>query len=394
MTGNRSPPIVCYMRLWTRWRPAPLAIDAGVALVLFAVEVTHFVQESEHAGCACSPDSPWAITLLAFTTLPLIWRRRAPFLVANVIGAALIWSVFAEVPTLAFGGVVAIFTVADLSPPRTRAIALAILVLVFATNPFIEGNLESFAQDVVMFAGAWIFGALVRTRRAYTAELESKAERLEREKEAAERLAIAEERSRIAREIHDVVAHGVGIMVVQAGAARSVLRTDPGAAEQALLSVERTGRDCLSDMRGMLQMLRSGSDAPRLPQPGLARLSELVSKVRGAGLEVRVDERGAPVELSPAADLSAYRIIQEALTNVVRHANASLVELSLSWSPERLAIEVCDDGQGAATRDGGQGLAGIEERVAMLGGHVTFDNPRDRGFRVAAELPLTRSDAA
>jgi signal transduction histidine kinase len=237
-----------------------------------------------------------------------------------------------------------------------------------------------------IFTLAWLGGLAQRERTAQAEDAEERARRAE----AARRLAVAEERARIARELHDVVAHAMSVMVLQVGAVRHGL--PPGEDADALRGVERTGREALGEMRRLLGALRREDEAAELtPQPGMARLDALVEDVRRAGLAVRLEVDGEPVALPVALDVSAYRIVQEGLTNALKHAGgASEARVRVSYGPGALQIEVRDDGRGPAGGDGlGHGLVGIRERVTLYGGSMTAAAAGPRGgFTLRTSLPL------
>jgi signal transduction histidine kinase len=221
--------------------------------------------------------------------------------------------------------------------------------------------------------------------------LEAHAAALEREREEKVRIAAAEERARIARELHDVVAHSVSVMVVQVGAARGILDTEPETARDSLLSAERSGRQALAEMRRMLGILRQRADGDGLaPQPGLARVDGLLERARAAGLEVELRTEGDPRPLPPGLDLAAYRIVQEGLTNAVKHAGPASARVVVRYGPDRLDIEVRDDGRGPVERSGdpGHGVVGMRERVALYGGTLDIGAAEGGGFAVRACLPL------
>ena len=221
--------------------------------------------------------------------------------------------------------------------------------------------------------------------------LAERTDELEHEREERARLAVSEERARIARELHDIVAHTLGVIVVQAGAERLHLSAD-APARQAFASIERSGRDALEEMGRLLGMLRAGDESGALaPQPGLGRLDELVGAVRATGLVVELVVAGEPRPLGAGADVSAYRIIQEALTNTIRHSGSTRVRVELRWQPTALEIEIADDGIGPplqAERGGGHGLMGIRERVALFGGALATGRSDLGGYLLSARLPL------
>jgi signal transduction histidine kinase len=266
-------------------------------------------------------------------------------------------------------------------------------------NPTILTTLLQTFFLTIVFALSWVIGDRLRTRRAYYAELEERATRLHREREAQSKAAVAAERARIARELHDVVAHNVSVMVVQADGAAYVLDSAPDQAKQALATISSTGRQALAEMRRLLGLLRAGDDAggEYVPQPGVDQLADLIEQVRGAGLPVRFEVAGEARPLSSGVELTAYRIVQEALTNVRKHggegASASVL---LGFGDSALDLLIEDDGRGArhelyeqGGRDGlGQGLIGMRERIGMVGGTLDAGPRPGGGFRISAVLPL------
>ena len=233
-----------------------------------------------------------------------------------------------------------------------------------------------------------MLGDNLGTRRAYTKALEERAERLERERNAERARAVAEEQARIARELHDVIAHNVSVMVVQAAAANDVFDTRPERAREALHAIEASGRSALAELRRLLGVVR-GDGAEFTPQPGLDRLDDLVAQVRAAGLAVAVSVEGAPRSLPTGVDLSAYRVVQEALTNTLRHAEATRADVSLRYRDDELDVEVRDDGGGnGERRRPGRGLIGMRERVTAFGGSLETGPPNTGGFGVSARFPL------
>jgi signal transduction histidine kinase len=237
----------------------------------------------------------------------------------------------------------------------------------------------------------WILGDSMRYRRGYYAALEDKAARLEAERDAQSKIAAAAERARIARELHDVVAHHVSVMVVQADGAGYTLRTDPDRAEAAIQAIAGTGRQALTEMRRLLGVLRSADEQATLaPVPGLGELRELLDQARAAGLQVSYSLSGTPRELSEGAELAAYRVVQESLTNTRKHAGlAATAAVALRYEPHGLTVEVTDDGLGVIGGENtdGHGLAGMRERIAMYGGTVSAGPLAGGGFRVTARLP-------
>jgi signal transduction histidine kinase len=239
-----------------------------------------------------------------------------------------------------------------------------------------------------------VLGDNLRTRRAYMRELEEKAERLEREGESNIRRAAAEEQARISRELHDVIAHNVSVMTIQAAAARDVFDADPGRAREALGSIESTGRAALTELRRLLSSVRDGARPELAPQPGLAALDDLASQVRRTGLAVEINVQGERPSLPAALDLSAYRIVQEALTNTLKHADAQHAWVDIRYTPSQVDVSVRDDGVGSAPNgsSSGRGLVGMRERVELFGGHLDAGPRAGGGYAVSACLPLATGE--
>jgi len=318
-------------------------------------------------------------------TLSLAWRRRAPLV---VLAVAIVTMLLANL-------------VSALDAPATPAIAL--VVAVYSVGAHTAGLRASIGAlgvagvigviaarqlslaDVLFIAmivgGAWLAGRAIRHRRLRETQLE-------REKAEAE-AAIAEERTRIARELHDVVAHAISVIVLQARGGRKLLDEEPEEARQALDAIERTASQALGEMRRLLGLLReSDAELALAPQPTLSRLEDLVGQVREAGLPVEVAVEGEPRELPPGVDLSAYRIVQEALTNALKHAGPATARVTVRYGDGELDLEISDDGVGAGNGGGaGQGLAGIRERVAVFGGDVETGQRPEGGYAVRARLP-------
>jgi signal transduction histidine kinase len=256
--------------------------------------------------------------------------------------------------------------------------------------------------ELAVFAIAWVIGDNIRTRRAYLAELEARAARLEREREERDARAVIEERARIARELHDVIAHNVSVMVVQASAGDELFETDPARARESLRSVASTGRAALTELRRLLGVIRAEEERETgpsyAPQPGIAYLDDLVRQVQETGLAVELSVLGRPRALPEGVGLCAYRIVQEALTNTLKHAEATSAQVSVRYVEDALELQVLDDGRGASPANGdshaGHGLIGMRERVALFGGELTA-RPRgaDQGYEVRARLPLDEARA-
>jgi signal transduction histidine kinase len=272
------------------------------------------------------------------------------------------------------------------TPRRLAAVALpfaALLVVELEVAEFRKSGEVVF--DWLWFSVAAVIGLVVRTRSVRAERLESRVSTLEVERETVLRV----ERERIARELHDVIAHSVSVIVVQAGAAEPLVDEDPAQAREALRSIRSTGSDALGEMRRLLGILRAPGDELTLsPQPSVAQLEPLLAQTRAAGLQVELRVEGEPRRLAPGLDLAAYRIVQEALTNTRKHARASRAEVALRYAPSALEVEVIDDGSGSAvTANSGHGLVGMRERVALYDGTLDFGGRDGSGFAVRAVLP-------
>jgi signal transduction histidine kinase len=331
----------------------------------------------------------------------LVVRRRHPLESTVIIATAL------SIEWLAFGApegfgvfatlILAGYTVAAYAD-RGRALAgLAVLILtavVWSARDPVQTDIHRHLTSSVWLSPvviAWLFGAYLRTRRLYVVQLQERAARAEHEREERAEAAVLSERARIARELHDILAHNVSVMVVQAEAADEMLDRDmPDRARMPVWKIQETGRLALADMRRMLGILREvGSQPIVTPQPGIANLELLLAKVRESGLPVDLEVSGAPEELPPGIDLSAYRIVQEALTNSLRYAGPARARVVVRFAPGSLELEIEDDGAGAPT-DGpaGHGLIGMRERVALFGGQLEVGPKAEGGYRVCAQLPL------
>jgi signal transduction histidine kinase len=333
---------------------------------------------------------PTWLNLLAVTagTLPLAWRRRAPFWVSIILYGALAARALAADPLEIYATflalLVATYTVASYAPLRDALLSAGFSALALSVA-VVQGSGTDAAPDplasAVLFSTVWLVGRVVGVRNERARALHAA-----RDQHAAD--AVAAERERIAREMHDVVSHSLAAIVMQAGGARNVLATDPDRVVASLTSIEDTARRGLTEMRRLLGLLGE-SDAELGPQPGVDRLDELVSELRAGGLDVTLEHRGEPRRVSAAVDVSAYRIVQEALTNVMKHAGECRAGVVLDWTDEAwLRVAVTDDGAGPGPGEtaGGRGLVGMRERAHVLGG--TFEaGPAHPGFRVDAGLP-------
>jgi signal transduction histidine kinase len=364
-------------------------VDLGLATTLFMLEMFNLYSVRYIQECDCRFNLTSGAVLVTLSTLPLALRSKDPFRIGFLAGSALVVAGVVGVPTIGLGGLVSVYTASSLCTERQRKVVVAVLVCALLLNPIVEGDFEALPEDVVMYAGAWVLGALVRTRRAYTEELELRAADLERERDTRASLAVAEERRRIARELHDLVAHAVGVMVVQATAARSVLPSDSTTADASLGRIESIGRSSLVEMRRLLEVLRSDAEAPsRGPQPGLDSLPELLHQMEDSGVHVTLAQTGDARPLPSGTDLSVFRIIQEALTNVLKHAHTSQAHVALDWGAEELSVQVSDSGRGWVGSAEGHGLRGMRERVSMLEGQLKIAGAPNQGFSVLVRIPV------
>jgi signal transduction histidine kinase len=387
-------------------------LDVALAVVLAAVTLVPLWLVPTSSGNR-EPDILTILLLLA-TTLPIAWRRRRPILVLAVtVVATVLAAVTGPSSGVGFGVLIATYSVAVYADRRQSVAALAVtltavtavLILVLASTAGVPPAFYPVGVVVawLIFGAVWVLGDLVRSRGAAIEALRQRATELEAEREENARLAVADERARIARELHDAVAHSLSVMVVQAGAARRALETaEPGAeiaaerARGALAAIEATGRDTLGEMRRVVGALRPTGSEPYEPQPSLDELDRLLATVREAGLPVELVVEGDARAVPRGVDLSAYRVVQESLTNTLKHAHAASARVRLRYGSDALDVEVTDDGRGAAAQlleapHRGYGLAGMRERVAMAGGELVAQPGPSGGFVVRARLPLGRS---
>lgn len=345
----------------------------------------------------------WGVLLAGAATLPLALRRRWPIPVLVTVSIAT-WGYWMSDYTKAFdaGILVALYTTVAHEPNRRRAwlvsgffaLTSVIIVIFGIVSDEDDVGVSTLLGVVTIFTVGMVMGEAVRNRRAYQHELEQKAERAQAEAEARADRAVADERTRIARELHDVVAHSMSVMVVQAGAARRVLQADPRQAEQALTAIEETGRSSLTEMRRVLGILRTPDDASQLsPQPTLDDFRDLVDSCGDAGVEVRLTVAGDERPLSAGLELAVFRIVQEALTNVVKHSAADEADVLLTYEPDHLQVAVYDSGRGAAANPAapgsGNGLVGMRERVELFDGTLVAGPRPGGGYQVVATLPTS-----
>jgi signal transduction histidine kinase len=383
---------------WVQRRRAPIA-DALLAAAVTAMVLVDLSSPTDAVGVR--PTDALAVLLSLLQTLPLAFRRRAPLpsFALTVIGVCAYYALGYEVTDGTLATFVGVYTVAAHEDRRRSLAALGLLA--FGMTWYWLTRAEPFDPTTPIWIGilgllSWGLGEYVRTRRAYTAEVEALAERLDRTRALEARQAAWQERARLARELHDVIGHTVNVMVIQAGAGRRTLASDRELAERAFQTIESTGREALEELDRLLGILRTEEDEPELPpQPGLDQLRTLAGRFEDSGLPVEISIQGQAVPLPRSLDQSAYRIVQEALTNALRHAGGSTAHVAVRYCHDRLELEVANDGRSPRrTQDhpgGRRGLIGIRERVALFGGELEAGPRAGGGFVVRCRLPLTAS---
>jgi signal transduction histidine kinase len=381
--------------------PGALAIDGFIAVVLLGFMAAqlagaHRLEAGQH------PATPLAYLLAVLICAPFLTHRKWPLpSLAVCLAALLVYSVgrYTAYPglsifALTFG--ITLHSSRRLALVTVIASAVALTVALGVQPPAVR-SLSTWIDSELGVVVAWLAAENLRNRRARWAELNTRAERLERERVAEARRAVTEERLRIARELHDVVAHSMSVIAVQSAVGHHVMDSQPGAAKHALAAIEATSRSALTEMRRLLGVLRQdGEPAGSLvPAPGLADLTPLVAQVQEAGLNVWVQVDGERGQVPPGVDLSAYRIIQEALTNVIKHAGRATAHVQVSYRPGAVRLDITDDGAGGrpAIAPGtpfstGHGIIGMRERVAVFGGEFAAGPRPEGGFRVFACLPI------
>jgi signal transduction histidine kinase len=378
----------------------PHAVDAFMALI-FTGAALWTVADRVGQDDVYRETDPLGIVLLLLQTLPLSARSAAPLgaLIVSVVAISAFMAIGYEgVPAGTFAALLILYSAASLTDTR-RAVLAVLVASVGITAYFTTDRGDPSTADAVTtyatYAVVWGIGMYVRSRREYTTVVEERADLLESEREVRAREAVADERARIARELHDMVGHALNLIVIQSGGAQRVFASNPGQARDSLASIESTGRQALTEMERMLGILRATEESEALgPHPGLSQIRELASHVSDAGLPVEVTVEGTPPSVLPASiDLSAYRIIQEALTNALKHAGPARAQVAIRYGRDDLNLEITDDGRGnsrerAGTREGGRGLIGMRERVALFGGELTTGAMAEGGYRVRARLPL------
>ncbi|GAA2592099.1 sensor histidine kinase [Actinomadura fulvescens] len=393
-------------RAWLQSRPQ--AADAVLALALLLMGFLQLYLEdvppelTKYYGVSDATH----VALIVAITMAITFRQRYPMTVLCFMVAGEFWITLAHyqatIPdVVAF--MLAIYSVAAHRGLAHSALGGLLALISFNTMLALfpmQPGVITYLMDNALVIGVWVLGRNLRLRRAYFAELEDRAARLERARGTDARAARVEERSRIARELHDVVAHHVSVMTVQAGAARRILDRDPGSAREAMTTIEEVGRTALSEMRRIVGVLRTDRDPERAggelaPQPGLGDLGELLDHVRETGLSVQLWIEGEARTPSPGVDVAAFRLIQEALTNTLKHAGPQArAWVRLYYTDDDLTVEIEDDGRGTATimadngDNPGHGLVGMYERVALYGGELRIGPRVGGGFGVRARFPL------
>lgn len=344
----------------------PRVADTAITFVVVVVTVVPMVWPQ--------PREWWILLLALAASLPVFWRRRAPLLITLLLGVAMTFLVLWEKPYLPWGPLVGIYTIADLSPRWARLVSVPVVALAVIVSLALPAeNAETYRVVGTAFVAAYALGTSTRARR-------ERALRLEQERATA----VERERTRIARDMHDIVTHSVGRMVVQAEAGAVVVHADPARAVGVFDTIADTGRQALTELRGLLATLREPSGGLREPQPDLDALPALLLR---SDLDVTLASEGEPRPIAAGAEVAVYRIVQEALTNVLRHAGTTKATVRLRWTEGGLEVEVADEGKGGKAK-GGFGLVGMSERAAAFGGTVRAGPGINGGFVVKAVFPV------
>jgi signal transduction histidine kinase len=390
-----------FPRLFAWLRRHQRFVDLMLMLPVFAlswVERPSFVHLPSN-GIPKTIPLPIHVAMIVCFCLPLIWRRKWPRAVFAVVALVAFaqWLIGITLSVSDLAVMIAIYTIAAECAFRWALCAGLIGELGAIMELFSVNRARPYPRDwkpllpfSVFIAAIWLCGLYINTRRRYTSSLEERARRLERERDAQAEVAAAAERARIARELHDVIAHSISVMVVQADGASYMVDAEPQRARRAMEAIGSTGRQALTEMRRMLGVLREDGQAELAPQPGVEQLTELVQQIRSAGLPVELSVTGSSGPLPAGLQLAIYRIVQEALTNVLKHAGpAASAWVELDYGDQTIGVRVRDDGRGATISDGrGHGLVGMRERAAVYGGDVRAEPSPGGGFEVAARLPV------
>ena len=388
-------PRVTWHRAWARLRRD--AVDALIVALAVAVEIEVVAKGNDLDFALLGP-------LSLFFVLPLLFRRRYPLLAPSISLVAFALAATFDpsgLERIDIGALAGIAVMIALGAIRDRdgafvGLALGMTTGIYVQSRFSDTTTSDIVGAAVFYAGAWFAGRALATRAERIRILRVRVAEAERDRAIAAERAAAEERARIASELHDVVAHSVSVMVVQSSGVRRLLREDQHRERDALLSVEQIGRQALTEMRRMLGVMRPGEEAPAAlaPQPGLQHLDNLIAQVVEAGLPVTLRVEGERTPLPPGVDLSAYRIVQEGLTNALKHAPGSHAEVIIRFLENRVDLEIADDGREVTVEDGlGQGLVGMRERVALYGGTLEAGPREGGGYVLRAELPVEVASA-
>ncbi|WP_433683429.1 sensor histidine kinase [Nocardia sp. CA-119907] len=392
------------------------ALPSSAVDIVLAVAVT----VASVGPAIVTRESWWVVAYCVLASAPVLWRRRAPILVLLVVGPAITaLACLHAMPALPYGTIICVYTIAAYSPPRPRRFALITVSIGILLSLIIPNESpDSYGYAAMSFVTAWALGTGVRARRLQIEMLEERARRLDEERVAA----VDRERLRIARDMHDIVTHSVGLMIVQAETGPLLTRTDPDRADAAFAGIADTGRAAVQQLRRSLGALRGSDDPPH--QPGVEAIPDLVELSRRGGLTASFDEFGTRRAVSGDVGVTAYRVVQEALTNTMKHAGATTARVSLRWDEDRLIVRVTDDGRGlrsvghgsigagascigegaldsgfAVGRSTGHGLIGMRERVTTAGGWLRYgpsargrsvESPSTNGFEITAELPIAQ----
>ena len=383
MSDPTDPPLDHDAALRQRWVDWLVALGPVVGLILLALLTAEGPKPSNMAAT------------LGLVVIPLAVRRLFPIPVLLIAATgAVLTSVQSPVPWVEVAAVgLASFTVGERAGDRTRSALVVLAVTSIMAVGFLAQDarpIEGLVLPFVILGPTWFVGDVVRGRRIEAQRRVEALEQTQREREARLAAAAVEERRHVARELHDVVAHAVSVMVIQAGAARQVVRTSPEQAEQSMLAIESVGRDAMTELRRFLGALSDDDEAAGIaPQPGIEALPTLLDRVREAGLAASLQTDGAPRPVPASLDMTVYRIVQEALTNALRYAREAATLVHLSWEPDQLRVEILDDGPATASGEGsGRGLVGMHERASLIGGRLEAGPRIGGGYAVRAWLPL------
>lgn len=361
-------------------------LDVFLALAVAVLEISDVFLFNSH-----NRRDALVVALVFAAAVPLIGWRRWPFVTLQLTAGATIALAALHAAHIGLGPIAGTYAVACWDKRPSRWVAAGSLLVGVWLVPLLTRDASSIPTNAALFGAAWILGSLMRDRRITNQALQVRTVELAREREEKAALATEMERARIARELHDVLTHSLSVMVIQAQAAQAA-GSDRHQVTTALERIEAVGKESLTELRGLLRQLRPAAEAPaRYPQPGLDHLSELLADVRAAGLEVLLTQEGKACAIPAGIDLSAYRIVQEALTNTLRHTEGACATVRLRYLPNELFLEVLDNGRAPAgrSRADGHGLAGMRERARLAGGSLIIEGLPEGGFRVAARLPLS-----